>query len=272
MSRRSHGLDRLDLLFAIDAADGDDRFTANPPGEGFLYGGMTLGLAVRAAAATVADGLQPKSLHTMFQRAGQWGPQLDLAVERLSDSRSFSTRSVTLSQFGQTLATSLVSFHVPDAGNDWQEPAPVVARPESLEGATVVFGSGADPVEVRQVFPIPPLAGEIIHPYWAKPRLPLPADPLLSECTLAFISDYMVIYSPFARGTGAGKRQISRTLEHALWFHRPFVFDDWLLFSCEPLSVTGGRYVSRGQVHDQAGALVASFAQEGLIRPMSEKA
>ena len=90
---------------------------------------------------------------------------------------------------------------------------------------------------------------------------------MLHAAAVAFVSDYLVIYTPFDPGSGSGESVLSRTLEHSLWFHRPVDANTWLLIDAVPVSVVDGHYASRGTVHDESGALVASFVQEGFVRP-----
>jgi acyl-CoA thioesterase-2 len=136
---------------------------------------------------------------------------------------------------------------------------------------TTTFGSGADPMEVRPTFPSAGGMRETIHPFWARFRQPLPDDVIVRAAAITFVSDYLVVLTPFPPGSGGGAQQLSRTLDHAIWFHRPVDTDGWLLFSCAPSSVSAGRFLSHGTVHQQDGTLVASFSQEGIIRPMREE-
>ena len=246
---------------------GPDRFISEPPGEGFLFGGMSMALSLRAAAATVSAAMAPKSLHMLFLNAGRWGPPLDLRVEHLTDSRAFSTRRVAGDQDGTQIVAGMASFHLPEEGDDWQLEAPDVAPPERLEARPFELGHGARPAEIRPVLASAPGASEIIHPYWGRPRRPIPADdPALRSCVVVFLTDYLVIATPFPRGSGAGAGKLARTLEHSIWFHRPVLDDDWLLYSCDATTVVGGRALSQGTVHDRAGRLVATFVQQGMIR------
>jgi acyl-CoA thioesterase II len=264
-------LDRLVELFEVEHV-GDDRYAAEPPGNGFLFGGLTMALALRAAAMSAGPHLEPKSLHAMFVRAGEWGTRLDIDVQRISDTRSFSARHLTVHQDGHNLAMVMASFHVPEEGDDWHDVGPIddVPPAESLEPVANTFASGANPIEVRPAVQSAFATRETIHPYWARIRQPLPGDPVLRGAAVTFVSDYLVVLTPFAAGSGGGAQQLSRTLDHAIWFHRPVDTDGWLLFACSPSSVAAGRFLSHGTVHQQDGTLVASFTQEGLIRPMRE--
>lgn len=245
---------------------GVERFTASPPGEGFLFGGLTMAVGLRAAAQTVGDHLQPKSLHAQFFRPGLWGPALDLDVVRVNDSRSFAVRRVALVQGGKTLAEMVVGFHVPEEGDDRQHAVPpAVPPPPALEqDRTRLAMPGI--MEVRPVTPFRPQLREVVHPYWVRFPGGEDHDALDRLVAVTFASDYMVITTPFPRGSAEGARFTSLTLSHTLFFHRP-PCSEWLLLSADPLSVSGGRFTSRGAVHDEEGTLAASFVQEGILRP-----
>jgi acyl-CoA thioesterase-2 len=260
---------RISDLF-LAAPTGDDQFRVEPAaGSGFLYGGLTMGIAATVAGATIDTGLVPKSLRTAFLRFGEWGP-VDVGVEQVHDSRSFAGRRLRLTQGDRTIAVADVSFHRPDEGVDRQDaPRPDVPAPDDLDPAAALLG-GLDPIELRPVRGVRPIGRATparIHPYWCRVREDLGKDPVAHGAAMAFMSDYLVTSSPFDPGADEAAGLRSYTLEHTLWFHRPFAADRWLLFDAVPLTQSGGRFVSRGTVHDERGALVASFVQEGLIRP-----
>jgi acyl-CoA thioesterase II len=125
-----------------------------------------------------------------------------------------------------------------------------------------------DPVEMRSTRPGPLTPRERVHPFWARAHGPLAEVPGAHAAALTFLSDYLVTASPFGPGTSEGEGMNSHTLEHSLWFHRSFSAERWMLFDCAPLTQSVGRFVSRGTVHDEGGSLLASFVQEGLIRPV----
>ena len=257
---------------APERADGEptERFVASPPGEGFLFGGLTMAVGLRAAARTADAQFLPKSLHALFLRPGSWGPPLDVAVTRVNDSRSFAIRRVALTQDGRTIAELLTTLHRPEGGDDHQH----AERPSAPPPASLATVTPRLPLpgimEIRPVHPFEePLSGETVHPYWARFDNVTAHDALLQCCAEAFVSDYLVIRTPFPKGSTRGSEFLSRTLSHTLWFHRP-VGTDWLLVSADPLSVGDGRFTSRGTIHDEAGLLVASFVQEGILRPLEE--
>ena len=250
---------------------GDDDFRAEPIGHGFLFGGLTMAMALTAAAATVDDGLVPLSLRCSFLSFGEWGPT-NVSVDRVNTSRSFATRRVDLRQDGdKRVAVSDLLFHRPEAGTDLHYAvAPRVAAPNDLEPIQVLFGSvesGVDPFEVRPAHQRQLSERERFHPFWARTTERLPDRAAVHCAALAFMSDYLVIRSPFEPGAGQSRGLRSFTLEHTLWFHRPFDAGAWMLFDSSPISESNGRYVSDGTVHDEAGALLASFVQAGFVRP-----
>jgi acyl-CoA thioesterase-2 len=255
--------DRFTDLVPIEPT-GDDTFRIRPAGSGFLFGGLTMAMALRAAAATVPEGKVPKSFRATFLAGGDWGGAMDLAVERVNDSRAFAGRRVSLRQDDRLIAVADASFHVPEDGDDWHgAPAADVEPPESAGEHKVTVPLHV--IEVRPAGRSPRADAERLHPYWSRPVEAL-EDPVLRACVALFTSDYLVIFSPFAPGSGTGVGVTARTLEHSVWFHRPLTGDGWWLYDAEPLSVAGGRFVSRGTVHGRDGALLASFVQEGFIR------
>ncbi|HUZ10977.1 MAG TPA: acyl-CoA thioesterase domain-containing protein [Acidimicrobiales bacterium] len=256
----------LDLTTGPPGADGADHFVATPPGEGFLFGGFTMALGLQAAARTTDAAFVPKSLHTLFLRPGAWGPKLDLLVTRVNDSRSFAIRRVALTQADRTVAEVTATFHLPEPGEDRQHAElPDAPAPDTLDPTNPLLPV-PEIMEIRPVTPFDRLVGETAHPYWARfPDLPAD-DSLVQSCAVTFVSDYMVIFTPFPKGSEGGSEYLSRTLSHSLWFHRPPV-GEWLLLSSTPLTIGDGRFTSQGTVHDRQGGLVASFVQEGILRP-----
>jgi acyl-CoA thioesterase II len=248
---------------------GDDDFRAEPAGRGFLFGGLTMGMAVTAAAATVDDEMTPMSLRCHFLSFGEWGPT-DVSVARLSTRRSFAHRRVDLQQGSRNLvAAADLVFHRLESGPDRHHVPPArVTGPEDLQTVDVVFGSKerVDPFELRPVHSRPDGYTDRFHPFWARTREPLERA-ALHYAALTFMSDYLVIRSPFEPEAGQSEGLRSFTLEHSLWFHRSFDASDWMLFDCVPVSESNGRYVSEGTVHDERGSLLASFVQVGFIRP-----
>jgi acyl-CoA thioesterase-2 len=253
-----------DLLVVDDRGAG--RLEVTSAGSGFLFGGLTMAAALAGAARTVSPELEPRSLHAAFHNGGIWGDPLALTVQRVNDSRSYAGRRVALDQGETAVAVVDTTFRRARGGEDLLGPPPPPARP--VEELTAEVVTVPEPVmEVRLAGPVRSHGSDSVHPYWARFVEPFGADPVLHAAAAAFVSDYLVIYTPFQPGSGGGEGTISRTLEHSLWFHRPIDANRWLLVDATPLSVVDGHYVSRGSLHDQEGALVASFVQEGFVRP-----
>jgi acyl-CoA thioesterase-2 len=259
----------LDLLTL--EPDGDDRYFATTPsdGPGRLFGGQVASQTLRAATLTVDASRAVHSLHAYFIRPGRPGEPLQLTVDRTRDGRSFTTRRVTASQSGGPIFTLAASFHVAEQGDDWQLPAPSgLPDPESIDPATSFFNQFASmsPLEVRTIHPWRPDEMPVIHPFWVRARAPLPDDPGLHAAVLTFISDMGVVGSTRAPGSSLPHRFMGASLDHAVWFHRPARADEWLLFSVDPVSNAGARGLARGAIHTLGGVLVASVAQEALLR------
>jgi acyl-CoA thioesterase len=261
--------DFTDLVKVDDL--GADRFIAHPAGgPGFLFGGLTMAMAVAGAVPTVEAAMVPLSLRCSFISFGTWGPT-HIEVERVNTSRSFAGRRLNLTQDTKLVAAVDITFHLPQVGPEMQDaPAPTIPGPDELFAVEPAFGAREpiDPVEMRSPRQGPPTPRERIHPFWARARGPLAEVPGAHAAALTFLSDYLVTASPFAPGTSAGEGMNSHTLEHSLWFHRSFSAEHWMLFDCAPLTQSAGRFVSRGTVHDERGCLLASFVQEGLLRPV----
>jgi len=255
----------LSALLSI-AQLGEDRFRAGPEEHGgFLFGGFTMAVALAVAGRTVAPELVPKSLRTAFLSEGKWGA-MEASTQQVNTSRSFSGRRVSIQQAGRTIAVADATFHRPEEGIDRSAcVAPHVPSPSDL-GSGRDWSYGLDAIEVR---PLTPVAGDMtgrLHPYWARIREDLDDGHLINGAALAFMSDFAVIFSPFDPSIREAVGWRSLTLEHCVWFHRPFRASRWLLFDASPLTQSGGRYVTRGTIFDEGGTLVASFVQEGLTR------
>jgi acyl-CoA thioesterase-2 len=242
----------------------DDRFVIRPPGNGFLFGGLSMAMILRAAGQTVDGEKRPMSLHATFLASGDWGGPHEFAVQRVSDTRTFQVRRVEMITEGRVAVVGNVVFHGAETGDDWQaDHAPLrTPSPEALEGMDSKLPGGL--IDLRPVDG-PPTGLDKLHPYWSRPAQP-PGDPRLLECALAYNSDYGVSRSVFPRGTGRSADLLSRTYTHELVFHRP-IADGWWFFDCAAQSVSGGRFYSQGTVRDRNGVLIASFDQQGYIRP-----
>jgi acyl-CoA thioesterase II len=258
---------------------GEDRWEAPTPAEGppRLFGGQVASQTLRAATLTVGDDRRTHSLHSYFIRPGRPGTPLELAVERTRDGRSFSTRRVTAIQQGEAIFVLDASFHTAESGDDWQAAGlpPGTPSPAELVAARAdAFGSAPGPgSDFRrsipfEILPIRPTTGFAMHPCWVRLREEIdPDDWSMHQAALTFVSDLAVVGSARAPGSTAGFGGAS--LDHAVWFHRPVQVDQWLLFSVDPVTNYGARGLARGTFQREDGTLVASLAQECLLRPAS---
>jgi acyl-CoA thioesterase-2 len=208
-------------------------------------------------------------------------------VDRVRDGRSFTTRRVTAIQHGKPVFTLSASFHHPEAGLEHATPMPAVPRPEELRsnaerlaeavGAPLPRHFRDSPIELRSVGPLsvelardPSLRAEDEHSnlVWVRVTEELPDDPLLHVCLMTYISDLTLIETALLEHgiTMLDGRTTGASLDHAMWFHRPFRADRWLLYAQESPVAAGGRVLARGQVFTAEGDLVVSVVQEGLIR------
>ncbi len=269
-------LERLeDNLFRGDSRDiGTQR----------VFGGQVLGQALRAAAATV-DGRQVHSLHAYFLREGDHGAPIVYEVDRSRDGRSFSARRVVAIQHGAPIFTLSSSFQVPEPGLEHQSPMPDVPPPEDLSDVLELnaralasappklqrFASVSAPFDFRPVEQVVldnPGAQKPWKNVWIKSRQQLPDERGLHVAMLAYVSDYGLLSTallPHGADMFSGRLQIA-SIDHAMWFHRDFRMDEWLLYSCTSLSTSGARGLARGFVFRRSGELVATAVQEGLMR------
>lgn len=248
----------------------EDRWSAPTPAEGppRLFGGQVAAQSLRAACLTVPPGPRPHSLHGYFIRPGRPDTALELVVERTRDGRSFTTRHVTAVQEDQAIFELTASFHTDEEGMDWHEP-----WPDAIPGPDEVVDPNQDDspfggFRASNPFMIRPLSrmgsGFAMHPCWVRIREPIGTDPSLQACALAYVSDLAVVQA--ARAPGSTGMPFGASLDHAVWFHRPVDVNQWLLFSAGPVSNYGARGLARGTFHTAEGLLVASIAQEALLR------
>ena len=257
----------LDLLSLRD--DGPDAYLAPTPRDGWgrLFGGQVAAQSLRAATLTVDADRQVHSLHAYFIRPGRPGEPLRLTVDRTRDGRSITTRRVTASQSDEPIFVLAASFAIAEDGEDWQPPAPIdVPGPDEVEASGSFFAKlwERSPLDVRGVHP--PLTDQppVIHPLWLRAKEAFPDDPVLHRCALAYFSDIGVVGS--ARPPESTLPFGGASLDHAVWFHRPARADEWILFSVAPVSTAGARGLAMGSMHTRDGTLVATIAQEALLR------
>lgn len=264
---------RILRLLDLEPIDGD-AFEAPTPNEGppRLFGGQVASQSLRAACLTVEPGRPPHSLHAYFILPGRMGEPLRLDVRRSRDGRSFTTRHVTASQGGKPIFELVASFHSAEPGDDWQLPAPAdVPAPEDIPAPQLpAFMRASMPFDLRPVVAVEPGGFPLNHPFWVRARGEVGDDPTLHACVMTFLSDMAVVNSARAPESTV-PIFAGASLDHAMWFHRPARVDEWLLFSVEPVSNYGARGLARGTLHTADGVLVASIAQEALLRPAGDQ-
>lgn len=261
-------------------------FRGRSPQSGWqrVFGGQVIGQALVAATRTV-EGRRPHSMHAYFLVAGDPKVPIIYNVERTRDGGSFSTRRVLAVQHGQPIFTMSVSFHAEEDGLSHQAPMPAVPPPEALtsdaEARKDLLATMPEPVrryyERERPLELRPVelgryAGQKIESgrfhVWIRTTGPLPDDPAIHQCVLAYASDMTLLDTalvPHGR-TLFEKEFMAASLDHAFWLHRPFRADEWLLYAQDTPSLAGSRGFARGLIFARDGTLVASVAQEGLVR------
>ena len=245
---------------------GDVFVVASPSGgpSRRLFGGLIAAQALAAAGATVEPDKLPQSLHLYFVRGGEYGVDVEFHVARTRDGRSFDTRQVTAVQHGKTILEMIASFHRPETGADWHPtPPPGIVFDEAIPkepdlGFAGLFDIRASPGDDSPF---------VVPPFWIRTRDPIEDDPLMRACALTFMSDFGPV--PVARPPGTplvSEGDYAASLDHAVWFHRPFVPDEWHRYEVSPLNNADSRGLVIGSLYDRAGALVASTSQEALWR------
>ena len=249
-----------------------------------VFGGQVLGQALVAASRTVSE-RQVHSLHAYFLRRGDFNSPIVYQVERSRDGGSFTSRRVVAIQHGQPILTMSSSFHAAESGSEHQAEMPDVPDPDSLADDRAQF-QGLDlervpekvrrffeqdrPFEFRPVSPVdysqPRRRAAVKHVWFRLVGLLPDSHAGLHNCLLAYVSDYHLLDSAnLPHGQPFYDLQMA-SIDHALWFHRDLRVDDWLLYSIDSPSRSSSRGFARGSIYDRAGRLVASVAQEGLIR------
>ena len=246
--------------------------------ESFLqrtFGGQVAGQALVSATRTVDDSYTVHSLHGYFLRPGNPDIPAVFLVDRIRDGRSFCTRRVTGIQNGEAIFTMSASFHVHgDEGIEHQDRMPPAPDPESLpDRAETLSDDDSSVLKEWQNFDlrVVPREDMVTNPYfaaqqrvWFRYRHRLPDDQTIHVCTLAYMSDMTLLGSSKVPHPGIEPQAAS--LDHALWFMRPFRADEWLLYDQSSPSAGGGRALTQGRIFDRDGRLVAAVTQEGLSR------
>lgn len=277
------------LLSTLDLAPagivgGQDVYTGTSDFEplGRVFGGQVAAQALVAAQRTVGGGRDVHSLHSYFLRPGDLSIPITFTVDRIHDGRSFATRRTQASQDGVPIFSMIASFQTPDTGLDHQIDMPSdLPGPDDVPSDAALLSAVDHPVaqswarrpfDMRHV-PSPVYFGvegaHVAHQaVWLKATGPMPDDADLHRAALLYASDYTLL-EPIYRRHGValvtpGLKAAS--LDHAMWWHRPARVDEWLLYVQESPNAVGGRGLSLGRIYDRAGTLIASVAQEGMVR------
>jgi acyl-CoA thioesterase-2 len=240
-----------------------------------VFGGQVLGQALVAASDTVDPERVVHSLHGYFLRPGDTAVPIEYHVERIKDGKAFSSRRVVASQHEKTIFYMSTSYQQPEPGLDHSDPMPTdLVEPEDAPTLASVFeqasGRKAEDWNKEWAALDVRLAGLSGRQFWIRAAGKLPDEPALHACVLAYASDLTLLgASLLPHGIIIGDRRIQpASLDHALWFHRPFRADEWLLYDQASPSASGARGFATGRLFSQDGRLIASVAQEGLIRPV----
>jgi acyl-CoA thioesterase II len=258
-----------------------------------VFGGQVVAQALVAAERTVElPGRAPHSLHAYFLLPGDVAAPIVYQVERLRDGRSFSARRVQAVQHGRPIYSMIASFQAPEPGLEHAAPMPEVPPPEGLapfaelsERWIAEAGGEVHPrvlsalrapraFEHRPVEPQNPLRPARRAPRqaaWFRAAGPVSDDPRLHRCLLAYASDIALVGTVLLPHGRSWAETIVASIDHALWFHRPARVDEWLLYVMDSPSAQSARGLARGLVYDRGGRLVASVAQEGLVRAPSAR-
>ena len=274
-------VDLLDLeRIEINLFRGDSRDI----GSRSVFGGQVLGQALVAAGRTVED-RAVHSLHGYFLRPGDVNAPIVFDVDRIRDGKSFTTRRVVAIQHGRAIFNMAASFQVEEPGASHQAEMPAATPPEELENEMALREKIAHkvpeplrekflikrPIEFRPVNPQNPFAPEKRPPRqqnWFRAVAPLPDDPAVHRAVLAYASDFGLMATsmlPHAFSFVDPSFQAA-SLDHAMWFHRPFRADEWMLYDMHSPNSGNARGLSFGSIYSRYGVLIASVAQEGLIR------
>ncbi len=271
---------------------GENAFAApqQPGGVGRVFGGQVIAQALQAAQATAPEGFAAHSLHAYFLRGGKEGVDLDYITARDFDGRSFANRRVVAAQEDQPILNLTASFQRPEEGLEHDDVTmPVVAPPEELKSDMemrhrMVERAGdrmseaqralvlrPRPIEMRTVDRLHWMNSEPREPAahsWFRTAAPLPEDPALHRAVIAYASDYTLLgTSALPHGLSWMRGElVGASLDHALWFHRPARADEWLLYATDSPWSGSGRGFNRGRIFNRRGELVASVAQEGMMR------
>jgi len=254
-------------------------------GTGRVFGGQVFAQSLVAAQRTVEPGRDAHSVHGYFLRAGDLKVPIIFFVDRPRDGGSFTSRRVTAIQHGEAIFHLSASFHVDEPGLEHQSTMPDVPMPESLAPELDLIREMSDripepvravltqdrPIDFRPVNPVDPFVAaprEPVRYVWFRAISRLPDERIIHQAVLSYASDYGLLPTALhPHGIPYRDRRLQlASLDHSVWLHRPFRADDWLLYSMESPTASGARGFTRGAVYTRSGELVASVAQEGLMR------
>ena len=265
-----------------------DLFRGTSPRNGWkrVFGGQVVAQALVAATRTVPSDRPPHSLHAYFLLGGDPSVPIVYEVKRIRDGGSFTTRRVKAIQHGRAIFATSISYQKAEDGHDHQAAMPPVPDPDTLPDVRSLITRGMPgipdavaayfarerpialkPVDLRRY--LEPGPHEPVSNVWFKAASALSNDPAIHQAVLAYASDMTLLEASLIPHDASvfDPAIQSASLDHALWFHRPFQADSWLLYAQDSPNAAGARGFARGQIFDRAGRLVASVAQEGLIRP-----
>jgi acyl-CoA thioesterase-2 len=279
----TQALDRLIQLIQLKPLE-ENVFEGNSLdiGTGRVYGGQVLGQALKAAQLTVVDNKSIHSMHAYFLREGNHAIPITYHIVISRNGRSFSTRRVTGLQDNRPIFITDMSFQIQEPGLEYQATMPQVPDPESIINASGFNKSLKFPDRLQNLvnltapfdlLPIPPAEEHTnIKSIWVRTRHKIDDDPDIHRALLAYISDYGLVTTallPHQIEYDSPNMQLA-SVDHAMWFHRPFRVDEWLLYLSEPVSTSNARGLARGSLFDTNGLLIASTMQEGLIRQIKK--
>lgn len=256
-------------------------------GFGNVFGGQVIGQALSAASRTVAQEFQAHSLHGYFMLAGDAAKSIVYTVDCIRDGKSFVTRRVVAVQNGRAIFSMAASFHRNEKGFEHQTSMPDIQGPEGIEPEVEMARRLSDkipaailekilckkPIEIRVVNPVNPFAPEAMPPekyVWFRAIDKIPDDAAAHRYMLAYASDFHLVGTslyPHGKTFWSSDMQVA-SLDHSIWFHREFRMDDWLLYVMKSPSAARGRGLNIGSIYTRDKVLVASVAQEGLLRSL----
>ena len=271
----------MDLSKILQLEDvGEDRWRAWTPAmpqrpDNFIFGGQVAAQALRAATLTVVPEHHPNSVHGYFLRRGRSNLPLDIQVERVRAGRTYTSRRVDVRQDDKTIFAMLASFHADEPGREYDHPMPSgIPAPESLPESADDFGWTSS-VEIRHVM----VEGPSVR-WWGRVRQPFPPDPVLHFCALLYESDLRAMGAaaaaigfgfperPALDAEGGWRRNFGDfgSLDHALWYHRTPVVDEWVFCDVQALTVRDSRGLVIGRMFDAGGRHLATFTQEVFLK------